>query len=153
MRYLKLFDNYDPNHYVIDKSGKVDQDLLDVIDTILLPITDNGYKFNTNIYDKDGRYNDRRRLEISIYVEGEDVFTEKSNIINGVEIEEPLHTLIDVLKKKTGNIPKIYVWDDNDYTYIDLENDTEIHGLENISDLKEDYAETDSIKIVVLLDS
>ena len=54
------------------------------------------------------------------------------------------------MKKRTGNEPSIYVWDDNDYQFIDIK-DTDIHGLEDIDDLKEEYAETDSMKIVVLL--
>lgn len=31
--------------------------------------------------------------------------------------------------------------------------DTDTHGLEDLDDLKEEYAETDTIKIVVLLDT
>ena len=85
-------------------------------------------------------------------VEGEDSFTEKSNIIIGSEIKDTVLTLVDFLKRRTGNEPSIYVWDDNDYTYIDLK-DTEVHAIESLDDLREEYAETDSMKIVVLLDS
>jgi hypothetical protein len=150
MRYLKLFESYDS--------------ILDLIDTILLPITDGGYKFNVNIEDNSKQKilgvnlshlepkNTQKLLEIYIYVEGEDSFTEKSNIIIGSEIKESVLTLLDFLKRRTGNEPSVYVWDDSDYTYIDLK-DIQIHGLEDLDDLREEYAETDSMKIVVLLDS
>ena len=151
MNYIKLFDNFNPNHYVIS-SDKIDQSLSDGIDAILAPITDDGYFFNHYIYDKDRVYNDKKRLEISIYVEGENTFTEKSNIIIGSEIKEAVLTLLDFLKRRTGNEPSVYVWDDSEYQFIDLK-DIEIHGLEDLNDLREEYAETDSMKIVVLLDS
>lgn len=151
MNYIKLFDNFNPNHYVVS-SDKIDQSLSDGIDTILAPITDDGYFFNHYIYDKDRVYNDKKRLEISIYVEGENTFTEKSNIIIGSEIKEAVLTLLDFLKRRTGNEPSIYVWDDSEYQFIDLK-DTDTHGLEDLNDLREEYAETDSMKIVVLLDS
>jgi hypothetical protein len=104
------------------------------------------------IYDRDKIYNDQKRLEISIYVEGEDTFTEKSNIIIGSEIKEAVLTLLDFLKRRTGNEASIYVWDDSEYQFIDMK-DTDTHGLEDLDDLREEYAETDSMKIVVLLDS
>jgi hypothetical protein len=151
MIYIKLFDNFNPNHYVVS-SDKIDQSLSDGIDTILAPITDDGYKYNHYIYDRDKIYNDQKRLEISIYVEGEDTFTEKSNIIIGSEIKEAVLTLLDFLKRRTGNEASIYVWDDSEYQFIDMK-DTDTHGLEDLDDLREEYAETDSMKIVVLLDS
>jgi hypothetical protein len=149
MIYIKLFDNFNPNHYVIS-SDKIDESLLNGIDAILAPIGDDGYKYNHYIYDRDEVYNDKRRLEISIYVEGEDTFTEKDNIIVGSEIKEAVLTLLDFLKRRTGNEASIYVWDHNDYQYIDMK-DTDTHGLEDLDDLREEYAETDSMKIVVLL--
>ena len=149
MIYIKLFDNFNPNHYVIS-SDKIDESLLNGIDAILAPIGDDGYKYNHYIYDRDEVYNDKRRLEISIYVEGEDTFTEKDNIIIGSEIKEAVLTLLDFLKRRTGNEASIYVWDHNDYQYIDMK-DTDTHGLEDLDDLREEYAETDSMKIVVLL--
>ena len=151
MIYIKLFDNFDPNHYVTS-SDEIDESLSNGIDTILAPITDDGYKYNHSIYDRDEVYNDKKRLDICIYVEGEDTFTEKSNIIKGSEIKEAVLTLLDFLKRRTGNEPSIYVWDNNDYQYIDLK-DTEIHAIEGLDDLREEYAETDSMKIVVLLNS
>lgn len=147
MIYIKLFDNFSPNHYIIS-SDKIDESLLNGIDAILAPIGDDGYKYNHNIYDKDEVYNDKRRLEISIYVEGEDTFTEKANIIIGSEIKEAVLTLLNFLKRRTGNEPSIYVWDDNDYQFIDMK-DSDI----DLDDLKEECAETDTVKIVVLLDS
>ena len=147
MIYIKLFDNFNPNHYVTS-SDEIDESLLNGIDAILAPISDDGYKYN---YYTDEVY-DKKRLEISIYVEGEDTFTEKSNIIIGSEIKEAILTLLDFLKRRTGNEPSIYVWDNNDYQYIDLK-DTEIHAIEGLDDLREEYAETDSMKIVVLLNS
>ena len=149
MIYIKLFDNFNPNHYVIS-SDKIDESLLNGIDAILAPISDDGYKYNHYIYDSDKVYNDQKRLEISIYVEGEDTFTEKSNIIIGSEIKEAVLTLLDFLKRRTGNEASIYVWDDSEYQFIDMK-DTDIHGLEDLDDLREEYAETDSMKIVVLL--
>ena len=149
MIYIKLFDNFNPNHYIIS-SDEIDESLLNGIDAILAPIGDDGYKYNHFIYDKDKVHNDNRRLEISIYVEGEDTFTEKSNIIIGSEIKEAVLTLLDFLKRRTGNEASIYVWDHNDYQFIDMK-DTDIHGLEDLDDLREEYAETDSMKIVVLL--
>jgi hypothetical protein len=149
MIYIKLFDNFNPNHYIIS-SDKIDESLLNGIDAILAPIGDDGYKYNHFIYDKDKVHNDNRRLEISIYVEGEDTFTEKSNIIIGSEIKEAVLTLLDFLKRRTGNEASIYVWDHNDYQFIDMK-DTDTHGLEDLDDLREEYAETDSMKIVVLL--
>lgn len=149
MIYIKLFDNFSPNHYIIS-SDKIDESLLNGIDAILAPIGDDGYKYNHFIYDSDKVYNDQKRLEISIYVEGEDTFTEKSNIIIGSEIKEAVLTLLDFLKRRTGNEASIYVWDHNDYQYIDMK-DTDTHGLEDLDDLREEYAETDSMKIVVLL--
>jgi hypothetical protein len=151
MIYIKLFDNFNPNHYIIS-SDKIDESLLNGIDAILAPISDDGYKYNHFIYDSDKVYNDQKRLEISIYVEGEDTFTEKSNIIIGSEIKEAVLTLLDFLKRRTGNEPSIYVWDHNDYQFIDMK-DTDTHGLEDLDDLREEYAETDSMKIVVLLDT
>ena len=149
MIYIKLFDNFNPNHYVTS-SDEIDESLLNGIDAILAPIGDDGYKYNHYIYDRDEVYNDKRRLEISIYVEGEDTFTEKDNIIIGSEIKEAVLTLLDFLKRRTGNEASIYVWDHNDYQYIDMK-DTDTHGLEDLDDLREEYAETDSMKIVVLL--
>ena len=149
MIYIKLFDNFSPNHYVTS-SDEIDESLLNGIDAILAPIGDDGYKYNHYIYDRDEVYNDKRRLEISIYVEGEDTFTEKDNIIVGSEIKEAVLTLLDFLKRRTGNEASIYVWDHNDYQYIDMK-DTDTHGLEDLDDLREEYAETDSMKIVVLL--
>ena len=149
MIYIKLFDNFNPNHYVTS-SDEIDESLLNGIDAILAPISDDGYKYNHYIYDRDEIYNDKRRLEISIYVEGEDTFTEKDNIIIGSEIKEAVLTLLDFLKRRTGNEASIYVWDHNDYQYIDMK-DTDTHGLEDLDDLREEYAETDSMKIVVLL--
>jgi hypothetical protein len=149
MNYIKLFDNFNPNHYVIS-SDKIDESLLNGIDAILAPISDDGYKYNHYIYDSDKVYNDQKRLEISIYVEGEDTFTEKSNIIIGSEIKEAVLTLLDFLKRRTGNEASIYVWDDSEYQFIDMK-DTDTHGLEDLDDLREEYAETDSMKIVVLL--
>lgn len=149
MIYIKQFENFDPNHYVTS-SDKIDESLLNGIDAILAPIGDDGYKYNHFIYDSDKVYNDQKRLEISIYVEGEDTFTEKSNIIIGSEIKEAVLTLLDFLKRRTGNEASIYVWDHNDYQYIDMK-DTDTHGLEDLDDLREEYAETDSMKIVVLL--
>lgn len=149
MIYIKLFDNFNPNHYIIS-SDKIDESLLNGIDAILAPIGDDGYKYNHFIYDSDKVYNDQKRLEISIYVEGEDTFTEKANIIVGSEIKEAVLTLLDFLKRRTGNEASIYVWDHNDYQFIDMK-DTDIHGLEDLDDLREEYAETDSMKIVVLL--
>jgi hypothetical protein len=149
MIYIKLFDNFNPNHYIIS-SDKIDESLLNGIDAILAPISDDGYKYNHFIYDSDKVYNDQKRLEISIYVVGEDTFTEKSNIIIGSEIKEAVLTLLDFLKRRTGNEASIYVWDHNDYQFIDMK-DTDTHGLEDLDDLREEYAETDSMKIVVLL--
>ena len=149
MIYIKLFDIFSPNHYVTS-SDEIDESLLNGIDAILAPIGDDGYKYNHYIYDRDEVYNDKRRLEISIYVEGEDTFTEKDNIIVGSEIKEAVLTLLDFLKRRTGNEASIYVWDHNDYQYIDMK-DTDTHGLEDLDDLREEYAETDSMKIVVLL--
>lgn len=149
MIYIKQFENFDPNHY-ITSSDEVDEGLLNGIDAILTPIGDDGYLYTHYIFDKDKVHNDKKRLEISIYVEGEDTYTGKYNIIIGSEIKEAILTLVDFLKKRTGNEPSIYVWDDNDYQFIDIK-DTDIHGLEDIDDLKEEYAETDSMKIVVLL--
>ena len=149
MIYIKLFDNFNPNHYVIS-SDKIDESLLNGIDAILAPISDDGYKYSHYIYDRDKVYNDQKRLEISIYVEGEDTFTEKSNIIIGSEIKEAVLTLLDFLKRRTGNEASIYVWDESEYQFIDMK-DTDIHGLEDLDDLREEYAETDSMKIVVLL--
>jgi hypothetical protein len=149
MIYIKLFDNFNPNHYIIS-SDKIDESLLNGIDAILAPISDDGYKYNHFIYDSDKVYNDQKRLEISIYVEGEDTFTEKSNIIIGSEIKEAVLTLLDFLKRRTGNEASIYVWDESEYQFIDMK-DTDIHGLEDLNDLREEYAETDSMKIVVLL--
>jgi hypothetical protein len=149
MKYLKQFENFDTNHYVTSTED-VDESLLNGIDAILAPIGDDGYKYNHNIYDKDKVHNDNRRLEISIYVEGEDTFTEKDNIIIGSEIKEAVLTLLDFLKRRTGNEASIYVWDHNDYQFIDMK-DTDTHGLEDLDDLREEYAETDSMKIVVLL--
>ena len=123
MIYIKLFDNFSPNHYVTS-SDEIDESLLNGIDAILAPIGDDGYKYNHYIYDRDEVYNDKRRLEISIYVEGEDTFTEKDNIIVGSEIKEAVLTLLDFLKRRTGNEASIYVWDHNDYQYIDMK-DTE----------------------------
>jgi len=151
MIYIKLFDNFNPNHYVIS-SDKIDESLLNGIEAILAPISDDGYKYGHYIYDRDKVYNDQKRLEISIYVEGEDTFTEKSNIIIGSEIKEAVLTLLDFLKRRTGNEPSIYVWDDSEYHFIDMK-DTDTHGLEDLDDLREEYAETDSMKIVVLLNS
>ena len=148
MNYIKLFDNFNPNHYSI--SFEIDESLLNGIDAILAPISDDGYLYTHYIFDKDKVHNDKKRLEVSIYVEGEDTYTGKYNIIIGSEIKEAILTLVDFLKKRTGNEPSIYVWDDNDYQFIDIK-DTDIHGLEDIDDLKEEYAETDSMKIVVLL--
>ena len=119
MIYIKLFDNFSPNHYVTS-SDEIDESLLNGIDAILAPIGDDGYKYNHYIYDRDEVYNDKRRLEISIYVEGEDTFTEKDNIIVGSEIKEAVLTLLDFLKRRTGNEASIYVWDHNDYQYIDM---------------------------------
>ena len=144
-----MFDNFNPNHYIIS-SDKIDESLLNGIEAILAPISDDGYKYNHFIYDSDKVYNDKKRLEISIYVEGEDTFTEKSNIIIGSEIKEAVLTLLDFLKRRTGNEASIYVCDHNDYQFIDMK-DTDIHGLEDLDDLREEYAETDSMKIVVLL--
>jgi hypothetical protein len=149
MIYIKQFENFDANHYVTS-SDEIDESLLNGIDAILTPIGDDGYQYTHFIFDKDKVYNDKKRLEISIYVEGEDTYTGKYNIIIGSEIKEAVLTLIDFLKRRTGNEPSIYVWDDNDYQFIDMK-DTDIHGLENLDDLKEEYAETDSMKIVVLL--
>lgn len=151
MNYIKLFENFNPNHYVVS-SDKIDQSLSDGIDAILAPITDDGYFFNHYIYDKDGVHNDKKRLEISIYVEGVNTFTEESNIIIGSEIKESVLTLLDFLKRRTGNEPSVYVWDESEYQFIDMK-DTDTHGLEDLNDLREEYAETDSMKIVVLLDS
>ena len=149
MIYIKQFENFDPNHYV-ESTDEIDEGLLNGIDAILAPIGDDGYLYTHYIFDKDKVHNDKKRLEISIYVEGEDTYTGKYNIIIGSEIKEAILTLVDFLKKRTGNEPSIYVWDDNDYQFIDIK-DTDIHGLEDIDDLKEEYAETDSMKIVVLL--
>ena len=149
MIYIKQFENFDPNHY-INSSDEIDESLLNGIDAILAPISDDGYLYTHYIFDKDKVHNDKKRLEVSIYVEGEDTYTGKYNIIIGSEIKEAILTLVDFLKKRTGNEPSIYVWDDNDYQFIDIK-DTDIHGLEDIDDLKEEYAETDSMKIVVLL--
>jgi len=151
MIYIKLFDNFNPNHYVIS-SDEIDESLLNGIEAILAPISDDGYKYSHYIYDRDKVYNDKKRLEISIYVEGEDTFTEKSNIIIGSEIKEAVLTLLDFLKRRTGNEASIYVWDESEYQFIDMK-DTDTHGLEDLDDLREEYAETDSMKIVVLLDS
>jgi hypothetical protein len=151
MKYLKQFENFDANHYVTSTED-VDESLLNGIDAILAPIGDDGYKYNHNIYDRDKIYNDQKRLEISIYVEGEDTFTEKSNIIIGSEIKEAVLTLLDFLKRRTGNEASIYFWDHNDYQFIDMK-DIDTHGLEDLDDLREEYAETDSMKIVVLLDT
>jgi hypothetical protein len=151
MIYIKQFENFDPNHYVTS-SDEIDESLLNGIDAILAPIGDDGYKYNHYIYDRDKVYNDKKRLEVSIYVEGEDTYTGKYNIIIGSEIKEALLTLLDFLKRRTGNEPSIYVWDHSDYQFIDMK-DTDTHGLEDLDDLREEYAETDSMKIVVLLDS
>ncbi len=149
MIYIKQFENYDPNHY-ITSSDELDEGLLNGIDAILTPIGDDGYQYTHYIFDKDKVHNDKKRLEVSIYVEGEDTYTGKFNIIIGSEIKEAVLTLIDFLKRRTGNEPSIYVWDNDDYQFIDMK-DTDIHGLENLDDLKEEYAETDSMKIVVVL--
>ena len=149
MIYIKQFENFDTNHY-ITSSDEVDEGLLNGIDAILTPIGDDGYKYNHFIYDRDKVYNDQKRLEISIYVQGEDTYTGKSNIIIGSEIKEAVLTLVDFLKRRTGNEPSIYVWDDSDYQFIDMK-DTDTHGLEDLDDLRVEYAETDSMKIVVLL--
>jgi hypothetical protein len=149
MIYIKQFENFDPNHYVTS-SDEIDESLLNGIDAILAPIGDDGYKYNHYIYDRDKVYNDKKRLEVSIYVEGEDTYTGKYNIIIGSEIKEALLTLLDFLKRRTGNEPSIYVWDHSDYQFIDMK-DTDTHGLEDLDDLREEYAETDSMKIVVLL--
>lgn len=149
MIYIKQFENFDANHYVTS-SDEIDESLLNGIDAILAPIGDDGYMYNHFIYDRDKVHNDNRRLEISIYVEGEDTFTEKDNIIVGSEIKEAVLTLLDFLKRRTGNEASIYIWDHNDYQFIDMK-DTDTHGLEDLDDLREEYAETDSMKIVVLL--
>lgn len=149
MIYIKQFENFDPNHYVTS-SDKIDESLLNGIDAILAPLSDNGYLYSCYIFGKDKVHNDKNRLEISIYVEGEDTFTEKSNIIIGSEIKEAVLTLLDFLKRRTGNEASIYVWDHNDYQFIDMK-DTDTHGLEDINDLREEYAETDTMKIVILL--
>ena len=149
MIYIKQFENYYPNHY-ITSSDELDEGLLNGIDAILTPIGDDGYQYTHYIFDKDKDNNDKKRLEVGIYVEGEDTYTGKFNIIIGSEIKEAVLTLIDFLKRRTGNEPSIYVWDNDDYQFIDMK-DTDIHGLENLDDLKEEYAETDSMKIVVVL--
>jgi hypothetical protein len=149
MIYIKQFENFDANHYV-ESTDEVDESLLNGIDAILAPIGDDGYLYTHYIFDKDKVHNDKKRLEISIYVEGEDTFTEKSNIIIGSEIKEAVLTLLDFLKRRTGNEASIYVWDDSEYQFIDMK-DTDTHGLEDLDDLREEYAETDSMKIVVLL--
>lgn len=149
MIYIKQFENFDTNHYIIS-SDEIDESLLNGIDAILAPIGDDGYLYTHYIFDKDKVHNDKKRLEVSIYVEGEDTFTEKSNIIIGSEIKEAVLTLLDFLKRRTGNEASIYVWDHNDYQFIDMK-DTDIHGVEDLDDLREEYAETDSMKIVVLL--
>ena len=149
MIYIKQFENFDTNHY-IRSTDEIDEGLLNGIDAILAPIGDDGYLYTHYIFDKDKVHNDKKRLEVSIYVEGEDAFTEKANIIVGSEIKEAILTLLDFLKRRTGNEASIYVWDHNDYQYIDMK-DTDTHGLEDLDDLREEYAETDSMKIVVLL--
>ena len=132
MIYIKLFDNFNPNHYAIS-FDEIDESLLNGIDAILAPISDDGYKYT---YYTDEVY-DKKRLEISIYVEGRDTFTEKSNIIIGSEIKEAILTLLDFLQRRTGNEPSIYVWDDSEYQFIDVK-DTDTHGLEDLDDLKEE---------------
>lgn len=151
MNYIKLFENFNPNHYV-NSEDELDKSLSDGIDAILAPITDDGYHYNYYIFEADRIQNDKKRLEVSIYVEGEDTFTEKSNIIIGSEIKEAVLTLVDFLKRRTGNEPSIYVWDNDGYQFIDMK-DTDTHGLGDLNDLREEYAETDTMKIVVLLDS
>jgi hypothetical protein len=151
MNYIKLFDNFNPNHYV-NSEDELDKGLSDGMDAILAPITDDGYHYNYYIFEADRIQNDTKRLEVSIYVEGENTFTDKSNIIIGSEIKEAVLTLVDFLKRRTGNEPSIYVWDNDSYQFIDLK-DTDTHGLGDLNDLREEYAETDSMKIIVLLDS
>ena len=129
MNYIKLFDNFNPNHYSIS-FDEIDESLLNGIDAILAPISDDGYKYNYEVYDK-------KRLEISIYVEGRDTFTEKSNIIIGSEIKEAILTLLDFLQRRTGNEPGIW----------------SRYPIEDLDDLREGYDEIDTIKIVVLLNS
>ena len=150
MNYIKLFENFNPNHYV-NSEDELDKSLSDGMDAILAPITDDGYHYNYYILGADMQ-NDKKRLEVSIYVEGENSFTEKSNIIIGSEIKDVVLTLVDFLKRRTGNEPSIYVWDNDGYQFINLK-DTEVHAIESLDDLREEYAETDSMKIVVLLDS
>ncbi len=151
MIYLKLFENF--------CGVGVDQNLSNMIDATLLPITDIGYKYNVEIYDigsgflkglKD--HNDQKRLEINIYIDGENSFTEEPNIINGTEIKESVLVILEFLKRKIGNDPAIYLWDSNDYKFISMA-DSDTHGIKDLSDLRSEYAETDLIKIVVLLDS
>ena len=129
MIYIKLFDNFNPNHYAIS-FDEIDESLLNGIDAILAPISDDGYKYNHSIYE----VYSKKRLDICIYVEGRDAFTEKSNIIIGSEIKEVILTLLDFLQRRTGNEPSIY-------------------PIEDLDDLREGYAETYSMKIVVLLNS
>jgi hypothetical protein len=158
MIYIKLFDNFNPNHYVPpgiepNSEDELDKGLSDGMDAILAPITDDGYHYNYYIFEADRIQNDKKRLEVSIYVEGSNSFDEgKLNFIKGSEIKEAVLTLVDFLKRRTGNEPSIYVWDDSEYQFIDMK-DTDTHGLEDLDDLKEEYAETDTIKIVVLLDT
>lgn len=61
MNYIKLFDNFDPNHY-INSSDEIDESLLNGIDAILLPITDDIYNYNHYIYDSDEVYNDKKKI-------------------------------------------------------------------------------------------
>lgn len=137
MNYIKLFDNFNPNHYV-NSEDELDKGLSDGMDAILAPITDDGYHYNYYIFGADRIQNDS--------------FTEKSNIIIGSEIKDTVLTLVDFLKRRTGNEPSIYVWDNDGYQFINLK-DTEVHAIEDLDDLREEYAETDTMKIVVLLDS
>jgi len=76
MNYIKLFENFNPNHYV-NSEDELDKGLSDGMDAILAPITDDGYHYNYYIFGADRIQNDKKRLEISIYVEGvSDSFTE-----------------------------------------------------------------------------
>ena len=129
MNYIKLFDNFNPNHYSIS-FDEIDESLLNGIDAILAPISDDGYKYNHSIYE----VYSKKRLDICIYVEGRDAFTEKSNIIIGSEIKEAILTLLDFLQRRTGNEPGIW----------------SRYPIEDLDDLREGYAETYSMKIVVL---
>ena len=68
------------------------------------------------------------------------------------EIDKNLDQDLEFLKRKIGNDPAIYIWDSNDYEFINMV-DSDTHGIKDLSDLRSEYAETDLIKIVVLLDS